>query len=155
MSTKYELWFVSVIIPKSQWMIFASTKYMLGGFWRSNVAHRVRVALKETNLFNLHVFKIHFELLNQFIFWTDEENAIISSYARSAESNIWAHIALNSFMFNNVHIISQTNDRCISFKISHQYVLVIVEEVTRKDHSLWLIIHWNWCWSFSHVPICQ
>jgi hypothetical protein len=117
--------------------------------------HRVRVALEEANLLHLHVFKIHFELLNQFIFWADKENTVVSSHARTAESDVRPHIALNCLMFNNVHIILQTYDGGVSFKVGHQNVLVVGEEVAREDNSLGLVIHCNRGWSFSHVPICQ
>ena len=136
MTSEDHAWLVSVIVPNADWVIHACAEHVPVLLRESNMSHWVRVALVEANLLNLEISLIKSLLGDELILWSYQENTRISAHAAATISDVSALICLNCLMLNDVHVILQANDWGIAFKIGHDYVLIIVEEVATQEDSL-------------------
>ena len=99
------------------------------------------MALEEAYLLNGDVLEVEAELLDELVLAADEEHAVVPSHTRPAEGDVGAHVALDGLVPDDVHVVIERDDRGVTLQVSHQDVLVVVEEVAAEDHRLRLVVH--------------
>ena len=94
----------------------------------------VGVPFEEAFLLELKIFGVELVLSNKLILTTDEKNSVLLSDDVAAVGDIAPLIGLNGLMLDYVHVILQAHYRGVSLQGSQDYVLPVVEEITREDH---------------------
>ena len=133
---------VGMIVPKSKGMVLTGAQEMSVALWDCNMAHWVWMTLEEALFLNLKVSLVEIILGNEFVLWSNEEGTILTSNTAAAVGYVGALVRLNGFMLNNVHVVLQTNDWSITFQGCQNDVLIVVEEITTKNH--WFGLYETW-----------
>ena len=135
MSREYEERLVAIVVPQSEWVVLARAQQVLVALWHLTVSDRVRVTLEEPYLLHLQVSRIEAELRDQLIFRANQKCAVVLRfYSVAAVGDVWTFIRLNGLVLHDVHVVLETDDRCLSLQGRQDDVLIIVKEVTAQDH---------------------